>query len=433
MCATNHVCGNYEGVGENKMTKILRVVMAACFSAMILMFVVPAFGATQYKILYNFKGNENGADAGNPYSALVMDSAGNLYGTTVNGGYRNSGTVFELSPQSGGAWSETLVHTFTDFSSDGTQPYASLTFDASGNLYGTTWGGGVNGYGVVFELSPQGGGVWSETILHSFPGNTNDGQRPFSGVVFDSAGNLFGTANAGGPTCGCGSIYELTRSGGAWTEKVVRNFTSTGPDGWSPYTGNLVFDSLGNLYGATLHGGPGSAGAIFEFKPKAGGGLTESIVFDFTSAGGSPYNGLLIDAKGNIYATIYGGGGHNGGAAVEFTPNTNGHFTGKVLHSFNSSSKDGTQPFAAGLVMDAAGNLYGTTYRGGAYGYGTVYELIPQPNGKWTEKILHSFNNDGIDGNQPAAGLLMDSAGNLYGTTWSGGSDGQGAVFEITP
>ncbi len=318
-------------VSEKKMKKIFRVVMAGWFSAMSLMFVSSAFAVTQYKVLYNFKGNANGGDAGNPYSALVMDAAGNLYGTTVNGGFRNVGTVFELSPQSGGVWSETIVHTFTDFSSDGTEPYASLTFDASGNLYGTTWGGGVNGYGVVFELSPQGGGVWSESILHSFPGSSSDGQRPYSGVVFDNAGNLFGATNAGGLSCGCGSLYMLTPSGGSWTEKIVRNFTSTGRDGWSPYTGNLTFDSLGNLYGATLQGGSGGAGAIFEFKPKSGGGLSESIVYDFTSAGGEPYNGLLVDATGNIYATIYGGGGHNGGAAVEFMPKPTGGWTGEGL------------------------------------------------------------------------------------------------------
>jgi uncharacterized repeat protein (TIGR03803 family) len=388
-----------------------------------------ALAAPTYKILYNFKGG-NAADGGNPYAALIMDNAGNLYGTTVNGGSRNSGTVFELSPQAGGTWSETIVYNFLDFSGDGTEPYASLTFDAAGNLYGTTWGGGVGGYGVVFELSPQGGGVWNETILHSFPTGTTDGQTPYCGVVFDSAGNLYGATWSGGIN-GAGVVFELTpRTGGTWSEKILRRFSNTGPDGYNAYTGNLLVDTAGNVYGATYDGAQNHSGAIFEFSPKAGGGWTEKVLLAST---GSPFNGLTMDAAGNLYGTTYNGNRNGGGTVFELTPQTTGNWKPTILHAFNPSTKDGREPYAAGLVMDAAGNLYGTTYYGGAFNFGTVYELTPQSTGGWKETILHSFNNNGVDGYQPAAGLVMDSAGNLYGTTWSGGSSGQGVVFEITP
>jgi uncharacterized repeat protein (TIGR03803 family) len=189
-------------------------------------------------------------------------------------------------------------------------------------------------------------------------------------------------------------------------------------------------DALGNVSGATYEGAHNASGAIFEFSPKAGGGWTEKVLLAST---GSPYNGLTMDSGGNLYGTTYNGGPHGGGTVFELTPQKTGGWKPTILHAFNPNTKDGQTPYAAGLAIDTAGNLYGTTFRGGAYGYGTVYELTPQTTGGWKETILHSFNSNGIDGNQPAAGLVMDSAGNLYGTTWSRGSYGQGVVFEITP
>ena len=269
------------------------------------------------------------------------------------------------------ATNEKVLHSFNGNGADGYQPEASLIFDAVGNLYGTTYWGGTYGFGTVFELTPSGGGGWTETVLHSFQPNGTDGNYPIAGLIFDAAGNLYGTTSAGG-TYGFGTVFELTpEEGGGWTETVLLNFNGT--DGSYPHAG-LAFDAAGNLYGTTGYDGTYHYGTVFELTPTAGGGWTET-----------------------------------------------------VLHSFGNGT-DGASPFA-GLIFDAAGNLYGTTSAGGTYGTGTVFELT---GGR--EQVLYSFKSRyGADGATPYAGLIFDAAGNLYGTTYWGGNYGDGTVFELTP
>ncbi len=400
------------------------------------------------KVLYSFEG-----PPGYPattYAGLVSDAAGNLYGTSEQGGFGceqwGCGTVFELSPNGSGGWTETVLYTFCMLwaCGDGDQPAAGLIFDGAGNLYGTTAGGGIHGDGTVFEMSPNGSGGWTETVLHSFNDNGTDGADPqFAALIFDARGNLYGTTVVGGIHCGgygCGTAFELSpREGGGWTETVLHSF-GNGTDGQNPYAG-LIIDAAGNLYGTTGGGGIHGDGTVFELSPREGGGYTETVLHSFgnpaTQDGNGPLGGLISDAAGNLYGTTEGGGIHSGGTAFELSPREGGGWTETLLHSFgNPATQDGFAP-SAGLISDSAGNLYSTTFLGGIHscqgaGCGTVFELTPRQGGGWTETVLHSFNDNGSDGFYPEDGLILDAHGNLYGTTPSGGI-GAGTVFEITP
>jgi uncharacterized repeat protein (TIGR03803 family) len=374
--------------------------------------------AVQENVLHSF--SNNGRDGSSPLGGLIFDSLGNLYGTTRYGGSDNSGAVFELMPKAGGGWSEKILYSFIDNNKDGVGPYASVVFDAKGNLYGTTCYGGTYGDGIVFELLPRARGPWTEKVLHTF--NGTDGGCSFAPLIFDANGNLFGTAYDGG-AYGSGIVFELTPSArGGWKEKVLYNFRQTG--GY-PQNG-LTFDSSGNLYG-TAHGGNG-AGVVFKLTPKAGGGWTESVIHSFHGKDGYDPEALIIDAAGNLYGTTYVGGSSGDGNVFELSPKAGGGWTVKVLHSF--SGKDGVFCYA-GVVFDNAGNLYGALVEGGTYNHGTVFELMPKPDGHWTEKTLHSFNDK--DGTYPWAPVLVDAAGDVYGVTEAGGATGYGTVFEIKP
>jgi len=383
--------------------------------------------AQKEQVLYSF--NNKGTDGYNPDAGLIFDGSGNLYGTTHGGGTNGLGTVFELTPTAGGGWTETVLWSFGK-GHDGAGPYAGLIFDRAGNLYGTTISGGKSGIGTVFELTPKAGGVWAEKVLHSFGGP--DGIAPHGGLIFDGLRqNLYGTTTGGGKH-GLGTVFELTpKAGGGWTEKVLHNF-GKGNDGAEP-DDSLIFDGSGNLYGTTFYGGNKDGGAVFEMTPKAGGGWMEKVLYSFKNNfrdGLDPFAGLILDASGNLYGTTVLGGTTNLGTVFELTPKAGGGWTEKVLHRFGKGN-DGAEPYA-GLILDA-GNLYGTTIFGGKYnGDGTVFELTPKAGGRWTEKVLHNFGN-GTDGSSPYAGLIFDASGNLYGTTNSGGAYGEGTVFEITP
>lgn len=222
------------------------------------------------QVLYNFKGGSDGAE---PDASLVFDGAGNLYGTTYYGGANGSGTVFELTPSKAG-WTETVLHSFTG--SDGALPSAGLILDGGGNLYGTTQAGGAAGFGVVFELSPSRAG-WTETVLYSFTGG-NDGRGPVGGVVFDSGGNLYGTTSGGGYPIGGGTVFELTPSGGGWTENILYAFNASNgaPNGSGLHAG-VVFDRAGNLYGTTVFGGTNYWGTIFELTPSNGNWIETTL------------------------------------------------------------------------------------------------------------------------------------------------------------
>jgi len=333
-------------------------------------------------------------------------------------------------------WTEKVLHSFNQNNTGGVEPLAGLIFDAAGNLYGTTNWGGTYGGGTVFELTPTAAGGWAETVLHSF-GNGTDGAHPLAGLIFDAAGNLYGTTYYGGASqsCqggsspGCGTVFELMPTGaGGWTEKVLHNFNNDGTNGWWPRAG-LITDAAGNLYGTTSAGGLYGRGIVFELTPSAGAGWTEKVLYSFNSNGADghyPYAGLIFDAAGNLYGTTMSGGLYGRGTVFELTATAGGGWTEKVLYSFNSNGTDGHYPYA-GLIFDAAGNLYGTTNEGGTYlcaphsdGCGTVFELTPEAGGGWTEQVLHRFGNS--DGALPVSGsLIFDSAGNLYGTTVFGG------------
>lgn len=390
--------------------------------------VASASAVPREKVLHRFRGT----DGANPYAGLIFDADGNLYGTTVYGGSSDCsggcGTVFELTQKAGGDWIVKVLHRFNG--RDGASPQASLVFDAKGNLYGTTLSGGAYHVGTVFELTPTESGGWKEKILHSF--NGKDGFFPYSNLIFDTSGNLYGTTYYGGRN-GYGTVFELTPdAGGGWKEKILHSFYGNGKDGFFPYA-SLIFDNSGNLYGTTSQGGSHGGGTAFELIPEPDGGWREKILhsFDFNYEDGFyPTAGLIFDLAGNLYGTTRSGGRSicetGCGTVFELTLTASGSWKERILHTFDRhGGPDGYYP-AGNLIFDAAGNLYGTTYSGGAYHIGgTVFELTPEPGGGWKERVLHSF----YAREEPGSGVVFDSAGNLYGTT----PGGYGTVFEIIP
>jgi uncharacterized repeat protein (TIGR03803 family) len=364
---------------------------------------------------------------------LVFDAEGNLYGTTAGGGTFGFGTVFKLTHGAKGKWSETVLHNFQ--SSDGQFPYCGLVFDAAGNLYGTTHYGGANGFGTVYKMAFA-NGKWTQSVLHSF--NSSDGDGPDGLLVFDGAGNLYGTTYFGGAH-NSGTIFKLSpEKNGQWTETVLHTFDFR-QGGANPYAG-LVMDAAGNLYGTTYDGGTRShicldgCGEVFELARGTHGQWSYIALYDFTdtgNAGSYPYGGVVLDASGNLYGTTSQGGTGSGGTVFKLTRGTHGKWAESVLHSFDG--KDGYGPTTS-LVFDAAGNLFGTTTGDLVHNDGTVFELAPGAN-NWTETVLHSFG--GKDGSGPSSDLIFDHAGKLYGVASNGGNlsacaGGCGVVFAIT-
>jgi uncharacterized repeat protein (TIGR03803 family) len=401
-----------------------------------------AFAITpKESVLYRFKG---GSDGATPSASLVEDSAHNLYGTTTSGGTSNLGTVFEVSPP-GTAWTESVLYNFAG-GNDGANPYGNLIFDKAGNLYGTTVAGGTSanctgGCGTIFELSPPAaqGDPWTETVLYSFTGQS-DGANPYSGLIMDSKGNLYGTTPTGGQAnCGattCGTVFELTppaAQGDPWTETVLHAFGkgSNGGDGSHPMAG-LTFGLHGAIFGTTPTGnGKAASGIVFKLKPPAtqGGSWTEGVLYRFTggSDGSGPNAPLVVDKTGNLYGTTFGGG-TGFGTVFEIAFGT---WTETVLYNFTGGT-DGTSP-AARLLLDKTGNLYGTATSGGTNNNGSAFELSPPATqgDPWTETTLYDFAG-GHDGSLPQAGLTFGKGGQLYGTTSLGGGPKDGTVFRIT-
>jgi len=391
-----------------------------------------ARAATSEGVVYSFTGGTDGSD---PASQLIFDSAGNLYGTTVTGGAYDCGTVFQLTPIGGGQWQQSVLHSFNCFD-EGKNPYGGVTLDGGGNLYGTTVAGGSGGVcngdgcGVVYRLSPS-GGTWTETVLYNF-GDSPDAAGAGSAVVLDRGGNLYGTTPDGG-AFGAGAVYQLSQNNGQWTERILHDFTG-GDDGAVGSLGPLLLDRFGNLYGVTEIGGSYGAGTVFKLTPGAGGAWQFTTLYAFQGQPDAafPYGGLIADAYGNLYGTTYFGGANGAGTVYKVGPGPSvGPWMDAVLYSFQQGP-DGGLPTST-LLFDAAGNLYGTTSAGGDPGCdcGVGFELTPNRSSGWSESVLHTFGTR-PDGAYPYYGLTPDGAGNYFSTTAAGGNDNKGVVFAIT-
>jgi uncharacterized repeat protein (TIGR03803 family) len=374
-----------------------------------------------------------GKDGAGLWGSLTLDKKGNLYGTTSGGGAHNFGTVFELMPHPGGLWTEAILHSFCSLPhcADGSEPFSDVILDERGNLYGTTTF-------EVFEMAPGTIG-WTLRVLD------NNGSR--AGLLLDKAGNLYG--NIGPGKYGDGAVTELVRGSNGWTESVLYSFCSKlyCADGATPIAG-VTFGKAGNLYGTTeygghstyCHGGAIGCGVVFNLTPSQDGSRGERVLHIFPSNandGSLPLGGLILDTSGNLYGTTLQGGG-NGcgegtgcGTVYKLTPTAKG-WKETVLYNF-ANPKNGAGP-SSSLTFDAFGNLWGTAGGGTGQcngGCGVVFKMTPASDGKWTYSVVHQFT--GNDGAYPNASVVFDGKGNLYGTTTLGGAGGYGVVFEITP
>jgi uncharacterized repeat protein (TIGR03803 family) len=353
--------------------------------------------ASNFTLLHSFAGGSG--DGEDPYHILIQASDGDFYGSTLDGGTGNGGTIYEISPSG----TETLFYSFASM------PWAGLTQASDGNFYGTTASGGSSGRGTVFKLTPSG----AETVLYSFPAGSSE---PYCGLIQGGDGNFYGTTGANG-TSDDGTVFEVTPSG---VKTVLHAFPKSGSDGEIPYAG-VIQGSDGNFYGTTYFGGSSGFGTVFRVTPSG----TETVLYSF--AGGSdgehPYAGVIQGSDGNFYGTTYQGGASGYGTVFKITPSG----TETVLHSFAGGGSDGANP-EAGLTQGTDGNFYGNTYLGGASSLGTVFEITPSG----TETVLHSFVGGGSDGANPSANLIQSNDGNLYGSTGAGGTGGYGTFFKVT-
>jgi len=402
--------------------------------------------------LYDFTGPPDGYS---PLSELVEDAAGNLYGTTFEGGGCGGvgcGTVFEMSPSGGGAYTETILHSFPAKSGDGCTPVGGVILDGAGNLYGTAAGCGAHGLGVAYALSAGTGGNWTETILHSFAGKSKkDGSTPYSSLLMDASGQLYGTSYTGGTgSCnnnglpkGCGTVFELNPvQGGGWKESVLYNFAGSASDGANPAAG-VNRDAGGNLFGVTKLGGP-YQGTLYELTHDGKGAWTETVLHHFPTGnndGTYPVGVPAIDSDGNLFGTTSVGGKLELGALWEASPGKHGSWSERVLYSFGAGGANDAEDPYAGVIFDANGNLYGTTVEGGGgcegFGCGTVYSFN-RKTGELT--VLLGFADTTT--NSPESALLRDANGDLFGTTALGGAvnapncqgvlPGCGSVYELS-
>ncbi|MGA2903057.1 MAG: choice-of-anchor tandem repeat GloVer-containing protein [Candidatus Korobacteraceae bacterium] len=402
--------------------------------------------AQTFSVVYSFQAE--GQAGFYPTSGVTVDHGGNLYGTAEYGGpgtscYLGCGTVFKLT-RHGSSWTLAPLYDFLG-NDDGGNPNARVVIGPNGTLFGTTTQGGGSGCmglgcGTVFNLQPPQHAVgnlihtWPETVLYRFQGG-NDGAMPEAGdLAFDQADNIYGTTDAGGDSqnCqgGCGTVYKLTHSNGNWTESILHVFGQAG-DGDEPFSG-VIFDQTGNLYGATASDGAHQQGSVFELI-RSGVGWTERLLYSFTggSDGSYPFYGLVFDPAGDLYGTTCCNGSDGAGTVFELTA---GAWAFNLVYSFGAPGA-GQGPEGS-MIMDSAGNLYGTASGGGAYGFGAAFKLSPG-NGGWTYTSLHDFCAGGYppcsDGYTPTGSLAFDSEGNLYGTTSNGGQYGGGVVYEIAP
>jgi uncharacterized repeat protein (TIGR03803 family) len=396
--------------------------------------VSSAWAGTE-SVIYSFTG---GSDGANPATNLTFDSAGNAYGTTAAGGDFGLGTVFKLSPNPDGSWTESVLYSFSGFS-DGKAPHGGVIFDDAGNLYGTAVAGGNGGLctgdgcGVAFQLAPNPDGTWTQSVIYNFTGG-NDGFGPGNGLVrLPKTGALYGATPDGGEF-GMGIVYQLrTGPNGKWHLKVLHAFTG-GDDGAVGSLGSLLLDPKGTLYGISELGGANGAGTVFRLRDNKQGHWKLHTLYAFKGQpdAGFPYGGLIFDKSFRLYGTTYFGGVNGMGSVYRLTPQPDGTWSESVLYSFKGG-KDGALSTTT-LVRDATGNLFGTTSEGGNLGCscGVIFKMTRGPHGKYTESVAYRFKSV-PDGAYSYYGLTPDGLGNLFGTTAAGGIHNQGAIFEFTP
>jgi uncharacterized repeat protein (TIGR03803 family) len=389
------------------------------FAALLILTARP-LAAQTYSVIYNFSGC---ADGYSPTSTLLMGGSGSLYGTTEYGGSscgtQGNGVVFRLK-RAGTGWIETPIYIFKG-PNDGVSPFMSggLTEGPDGGFYGTTSFGGQFGSGTVFRVRPPLRACttalcpWVEDILHSFAGGT-DGLTPMGNVVFDPAGNIYGTTENGGSNFG--TVFQLSRNGSGWAESLI------GDVGGVLFAG-VTLDRDGNVDGVNFEGGAG-LGQVFQLT-RSGTGWVENVIHTFDHGeGGGSVAGLILDSMGNLYgATLYGGP-EGGGVVYQLLP-SGGGWTYRLLHDFGRAFGPEST-----LTMDVDGNLYGTSNATGA-GFGSVFKLVRNGD-SWTYINLYDFGT-GDDGKSPIGGVTLGSEGTLYGTTSAGGTQGAGVVWQITP
>ena len=380
----------------------------------------PTSASAPEKVVYSFTGYSDGGD---PAADLTIGADGDFYGTTVVGGNYNCGTIFKATPRSSPPWQESVLYSFTCYG-DGKNPYGGVTFDKQSNLYGTTVSGGSGGScgstgcGVAWQLHGSG-----ESVLHSFTAG-DDGFGPGGGLTLDRKGNLYGTTPDGGAYYS-GVVYELSQHKGSWRERVIHAFNG-GSEGGVGSLGRLMVDRSGALYGVTEIGGAYSAGTVYKLTRSGKKWLLTTLyAFKGSPDCGSPYGGLIADRHGNLYGTTYYGGANGQGCVFEL--NAAKSWAERVVYSFKGG-KDGSNPTST--LLSSHGSLYGTTSMGGgSCDCGTVFKVNPKTG---AQSVLHSFAG-GQDGSYPYYGLARDSTGTMYGTTATGGTQNQGVIFEVTP
>jgi uncharacterized repeat protein (TIGR03803 family) len=408
------------------------LVIAAAMNAL------PALGAqapadSALKVIQSFK--SDGRKGANPTSGLIADSASHFYGAALTGGDRRCqggcGTVFQLTP-SGNGWALNAVWRFR--ATDGAAPVGAPVLDSLGNLYGATGAGGVADFGTIYRLTPPAAGArsWARKVLYEF---TAENGHASAGLTADSAGNLYGVTMYGGADED-GTVFELSPPASKATSwRYTELFSFNGTDGAQPM-GSVLADSAGNLYGTTNIGGAFNGGTVFELSPPAPGqsARTETVLTSFDYAYGYlPSGALFADSAGNLYGTTSSvGSSFHSGTVYELSPPSPGQTGWTRMVLFRFKAEDGPQGPAAGVIADGNGNLYGTSSAGGRDGYGTLFELLRPGPGEtqWGLKVLYSF--DGIHGEEPV-GATLDGTGRLYGTTYSGGAFASGVIFKIKP
>jgi uncharacterized repeat protein (TIGR03803 family) len=402
----------------------LRSGFLAAFATAALL-VSAAHAASTTKVIYSFAGGNDGEYTD---TDLVMDQAGNIYGTSVQGGIFGGGTVFQVTP----AGLHTVLYNFTG-GSDGGEPYKGVTLDAQGNLYGTavTGGGGSceGGCGTLFQLKKS-GNTYDFSVIHTFTGG-KDGSGPGAPLSIDKFGNLYGMAPTGGQF-GVGTVYVLRPTANGWSFHVIHTFTG-GADGLGGSAGRVIFNPAGHVIAPSTVGGKNGFGVVFELSPTTSGEWVYTSLYDFKDSpdGALPYGGLAADAHGNLFGTTYYAGKNDFGTVYELSRGSSG-WKERVLYSFKGGS-DGGSPIST-LVSDGAGNFYGTTSDGGAATCecGTIFKISRNASGAWIESVVYRFLGT-PDAGFSYNGLVADGKGNFYGSTVHGGASNDGTIYKLTP